>query len=212
MPDEKGETEADEEQMPSTSLHAHESGIEEENARPRRGQHRGRPARRRRERGLGGDQYRRFDVRRAAAGGRGRGPLERVTHRRAAAVHAARHSYQAYWTTCAVRRRRGRRGAPSAQLRPRRRSADRGRPGHPARRRCPRPHRFRDCPSAWLLRRPPCRRRRCRACSGPARRLRVHRLLLRGLPAASDRVPGGRGHKRRAPARSGYLPGRGLDQ
>lgn len=37
MPDEKGETEADEEQMPSTSLHAHESGIEEENARPREG-------------------------------------------------------------------------------------------------------------------------------------------------------------------------------
>jgi hypothetical protein len=37
VPDEQGNTAADEEKIPSTPLHAHESGIEEENARPREG-------------------------------------------------------------------------------------------------------------------------------------------------------------------------------
>jgi hypothetical protein len=35
MPDEKDQTGTEEEELPSTPLHAHESGIEEENARPR---------------------------------------------------------------------------------------------------------------------------------------------------------------------------------
>ena len=37
MPDEKGKTEMDEKDVPSTPLHAHQSGIEE-NARPREGE------------------------------------------------------------------------------------------------------------------------------------------------------------------------------
>ncbi len=35
MPDEKDQTKLDEEKLPPTSLHAHESGIEETNERPR---------------------------------------------------------------------------------------------------------------------------------------------------------------------------------
>jgi hypothetical protein len=41
MPDEKDQTKADQEEMPSTPLHAHSSAIEDDSDRPHEDEHRG---------------------------------------------------------------------------------------------------------------------------------------------------------------------------